>query len=278
MPITRRNLIHTEAEAFKPPVFEPNAGPKQRAVNWLRRFLDLQAGSAWHDLGQELGQVRGRLLDIGCGAQIYRGLVPPGVTYRGIDTAAAKAKFGYEVPDTHYFEGDDWGIEPGSVDTALCTEVLEHIEQPAPFLAQTFGVLAPGGRLILTVPFSARWHFIPYDYWRYTPASLNMLLREAGFTAIAVHARGNPLTVACYKVMSLHFLLLFGAGSGAGHVIGRIAGILLLPVLALVALIANLTLRADWGDDCIGYTVTATRPAQEPAYEPTPGLRPPEAA
>lgn len=255
----RRNLIERSTEDFKPPVFKPNTTARNRLENWLRRFLDLQAGSVWRDLRDELGQVRGRVLDIGCGAQIYRDLVPAEAAYRGIDTIDAKARFGYDVPDTHYFEGECWGLEDGSFDVALCTEVLEHIDAPAAFLARTARVLRPGGLLLLTVPFAARWHFIPYDYWRYTPSSLNMLLTAAGFAEVRVQARGNPLTVACYKVMALQLMLLFGSDTGGPGPVKRVLGVVLLPLLGAVACVANATMRADWGDDCLGYTVIARR-------------------
>jgi SAM-dependent methyltransferase len=251
----RRNLIEQDAEDFKPPVFKQGTSARNRLENWLRRFLDLQAGSAWRDLRRILATVQGRLLDIGCGAQVYRSLVPANVVYRGIDTCDAKARFGYCVPDTHYFEGNDWGVEDASFDTAMCTEVLEHVADPATFLARACRSLKPGGLLVLTVPFAARWHYIPFDYWRYTPSSLNLLLQAAGFDEVRVLARGNPLTVACYKVMALQLGLLFG-GTGLAK---RILGIVLLPVLGGLACIANLSLAADWGDDCLGYTVTARR-------------------
>lgn len=256
---TRRNLVDTAAEDFKPPVFKPNVSTRNRMENWLRRFLDLQAGSAWRDLRHELKQARGSLIDIGCGAQVYRSLVLPEVVYRGIDTSDARTRFGYDVPDTTYFDGDDWGIADGTFDTALCTEVLEHIPDPATFLARTCRCLRPGGRLILTVPFAARWHFIPYDYWRYTPSGLHLLLTAAGFNEVRVLARGNPVTVACYKSMSLMLMLLFGSGGTLNGLVKRVIGVLLLPVLGILACIANLSLLADWGDDCLGYTVTARR-------------------
>lgn len=255
----RRNLVEQAAEDFKPPVFKPNRSIRNRLENWLRRFVDLQAGSIWRDLRSELAAARGSLLDIGCGAQVYRDLVPAEVAYLGIDTSDAKARFGYDVPDTSYFDGDDWGVADGAFDTALCTEVLEHIADPRAFLARTNRCLRPGGRLVLSVPFAARWHFIPHDYWRYTPTSLQMLLTEAGFDQVSVHARGNPLTVACYKVMALHLLLLFGPGAGPLGLLQRAAGVLLLPIFAVIALVANLSLASDWGDDCLGYTVTARR-------------------
>ncbi len=176
----RRNLVERTAEDFRPPLFKPNTSARNRLENRLRRFLDLQAGSIWRDLRVELGQLRGRLLDIGCGAQVYRGLLPAQVAYCGLDTKDAQARFGYSVPDTHYVEGDAWGVEDGAFDTALCTEVLEHIPDPAAFLARAHRCLRPGGRLVLTVPFAARWHFIPYDYWRFTPSGLHLLLTGAG--------------------------------------------------------------------------------------------------
>jgi SAM-dependent methyltransferase len=257
-PSRRRNLVTRSEEGFKPPLFKPNLTLRSRLENRLRRFLDLQAGSAWSDLRRELATAEGSLLDIGCGAQIYRGLIPPTVRYRGIDTTDARAHFGYEVPDTQYFAGDDWGVEDNGFDVALCTEVLEHIVDPPAFLARAHRCLRPGGRLVMTVPFAARWHFIPYDYWRFTPSSLNLLLTSAGFADVRVQARGNPLTVACYKAMALHLALLFG---GDAVTVKRVIGVLTLPVLAMLACVANLSLQADWGDDCLGYTVTAKRPA-----------------
>jgi SAM-dependent methyltransferase len=255
----RRNLILSAEENFRPPIFKPNTSPKNRLENRLRRFLDLQAGSIWRDLQDILPGVTGDLLDIGCGAQVYRALIPPHVNYQGVDTADAKSRFGYAVPDTHYFSGDDWGVADASFDTALCTEVLEHIENPAAFLSRAARCLRPGGLLVLTVPFAARWHFIPYDYWRYTPASLKILLAAAGFEDVFVAGRGNPLTVACYKVITLNLALLFGPGRGTSQIARRILGLLLSPLLAAAACLANLTLAADWGDDWLGFTVTARR-------------------
>ena len=73
-------------------------------------------------------------------------------------------------------------------------------------------------------------------------------------------ARGNPLTVACYKVMALILMLLFGADDKRPGIVARVCGVVLLPFLALAALVANVTMQSDWGDDCLGYTVTARRP------------------
>jgi hypothetical protein len=199
------------------------------------------------------------LLDIGCGAQVYRELVPHNVSYRGIDTMDAKQRFGYEIPDTHYFDGDDWGVPDGSIEIVLCTEVLEHIQAPAAFLRKIRDTLCLHGRLVMTVPFAARWHFIPHDFWRFTPSGIAALLTDTGFSDIVVTARGNPLTVACYKVMALPLMLIFGDATGWRRVARLLTGILLLPVVGAIAVVANISMRSDWGDDCLGYTVTAKR-------------------
>ena len=64
---------------------------------------------------------------------------------------------------------------------------MEHVPEPAGFLAEASRCLRPGGRLLLTVPFAARWHYIPHDYWRFTPSALERLLSAAGFDRIAIY-------------------------------------------------------------------------------------------
>jgi len=72
----------------------------------------------------------------------------------GIDTADAKAHFGYTMPDTRYFAGDDWPLESASMDLVLATETLEHVPNPAGFLAEASRCLKLGGQVLLTVPFA----------------------------------------------------------------------------------------------------------------------------
>jgi SAM-dependent methyltransferase len=99
---------------------------------------------------------RGTLLNVGCGAQPYRWLLPEGVKYIGMDIVDAKERCGYTQPDTLYYSGNVWPIESRSVDFVLSTETLEHVIEPASFLAEAYRCLRPGGRLLLTVPFAAR--------------------------------------------------------------------------------------------------------------------------
>lgn len=255
----RGNMVDATSETWRPQLFVPTTTRLSLFLAAVRRFFDIQAGSAWRDLSAVLPSFRGTVLDVGCGAQPFRPLVSPEATYLGIDTDEAKAHFGYEMPNTTYFSGDVWPIADASVNVVLCTETLEHVLETRRFLHQAARCLVAGGTLLLTIPFAARWHFIPYDYWRFTPSSLNHLLSEAGFHDVRVYARGNACTVACYKVMTLLLLLLMPqTASRISGPLLRLLGLLFLPLFFLIALIANLSLRYG-GDDCLGHTVLAVR-------------------
>lgn len=251
----RENFALRTTERWQPPAFRAPRTRRDRAVGAMRRMLDLQAASAWKDLKVLLADATGDVLDVGSGAQPYRPLLPSDARYRAIDSASAKEDFGYAMPETEYFHGNRWPVADGTVDVVLSTETLEHVPKPGVFLAEARRVLRDSGRIVLTVPFSARWHYIPHDYWRYTPSSLRNLLEDAGFTDVVVHARGNERTVACAKIMALILPALLPPGGGFGA--RRVAAGLGLPVLALIALLAHLTLRSDGGDDCLGWTATA---------------------
>ncbi len=252
----RENLALRTSERWQPPAFRPPRTRWDRLLAAGRRLLDLQAASVWRDLKLELASAHGDVLDVGAGAQPYRPLLPSGARYRAIDVAVAGEAFGYDLPDTEYFEGDRWPADDASIDVVLATETLEHVPDPSVFLAEARRVLRPGGRIILTVPFAARWHYIPHDYWRFTPSSLLNLLASASFGDVVVHARGNEITVACYKLMALILPALLPPDGGVTP--ARIGAILMLPLLALLALVAHMSMRDDGGVDCLGWTVTAT--------------------
>lgn len=51
-----------------------------------------------------------------------------------------------------------------SFDAILCSEVLEHVPEPTHALDEFARLLKPGGKLILTAPFSSNVHMAPYHY------------------------------------------------------------------------------------------------------------------
>lgn len=72
----------------------------------------------------------------------------------------------------------------------LCSEVLEHVSDPRPILAEIYRVLQPGGTALLTVPFMFRQHADPADYGRYTEWFWAENLPRLGFSDLTIEKQG----------------------------------------------------------------------------------------
>ena len=82
-------------------------------------------------------------------------------------------------------------VDDASFDAVLCTQVLEHVDDPGAVLGELHRVLRAGGGLWLTVPLAWPLHEEPFDFFRYTPYSLTTLLERAGFVDVEVAARNG---------------------------------------------------------------------------------------
>ncbi len=247
----------TTSASRRPEAFRPPANmPRGRLGAFVRRALDLQVHTVRAALAPWLAARRGSLLEVGCGAMPYRPLVPADCRYQGLDWAGAETAFGYAEKDVALFDGETFPFPDASFDAVFHTEVLEHIPDPQAFLTECRRVLVPGGELFLTVPFQARFHYIPHDYWRFTPSGLTRLLTKAGLADIAVAPRGTDVTVAGYKATAVVFRLLRGGFAS------KCLGAALSPLGAAGLALGHLSLARGWGspDDCLGYTATARRP------------------
>lgn len=68
-------------------------------------------------------------------------------------------------------------VADGSFDLVLCTQVLEHVQNPARVVDECYRVLKPGGILIATAPSIYPHHGYPADNWRFMPDGFRHLLR-----------------------------------------------------------------------------------------------------
>ena len=80
--------------------------------------------------------------------------------------------------------------QPGSFDVVVAFDVIEHVEHDVESLASLGKQLAPGGRLVMTVP-AMPWLWSKHDethhhYRRYTRASLNEALVKAGLKPVRI--------------------------------------------------------------------------------------------
>lgn len=149
---------------------------------------------------------RGRLVDIGCGVKPYRkmmaGLVDQHV---GVDHAASfhdrsevdLAGTAYQIP-----------ADAGSFDSALCTSVLEHLEEPEQAVRECHRLLVPGGVAIYSMPFIWHLHEEPRDFYRYTKYGLMHLFKKSGFEVMEIKALSGFFTtfgtLLAYYVMRLN--------------------------------------------------------------------------
>jgi 2-polyprenyl-3-methyl-5-hydroxy-6-metoxy-1,4-benzoquinol methylase len=122
----------------------------------------------------------GKTIDLGCG----EGILVEEYRERGFDIVGLD--FNYESP--HVIRGDMTRLqfEDESYDLALALDVIEHLsfEQQSQALAETWRILKPGGRAILTIPNLA--HFAS----RVTFALFGKLLRTS---SIDRHPGDRPI-------------------------------------------------------------------------------------
>jgi SAM-dependent methyltransferase len=140
-----------------------------------------------------------RVIDVGCGVQPYRALVERFRSYVGFDSPSRPDS----AANADVF-GDATALPfaDASADLMLCTEVMEHVPDPAAMIAEIRRVLCPGGHLVLTVPFMWQLHDEPYDYWRFTEFGLREMLERGGFQVETLRGingmLGALLQMRCY--------------------------------------------------------------------------------
>jgi len=71
-----------------------------------------------------------------------------------------------------------------SFDIVISSQVLEHVESPADYLAEAHRLLRTGGTLLLSTHGTFQDHPCPGDYWRWTGMGLRKVLSEAGFEVV----------------------------------------------------------------------------------------------
>lgn len=84
-----------------------------------------------------------------------------------------------------------------SLDAIVCTQVLEHVPNPAEVLREFRRLLKPMGQLLLSAPLAWEEHEMPFDFYRYTRSGLEHLLREARFDHIEIAPRSD-----CFETLS----------------------------------------------------------------------------
>ncbi|MFM2268545.1 MAG: hypothetical protein RL757_1986 [Bacteroidota bacterium] len=124
----------------------------------------------------------GDIIDVGCGQKPYKEFFKY-EKYIGIEVEQEGHTHENEDVDIFY-DGKHIPFADNHFDSAICSQVLEHVFHPDDFLQEIRRVLKPDGCLLLTVPFVWDEHEQPYDYARYSSFGLRFLLEKNGFEVI----------------------------------------------------------------------------------------------
>src|SRR5690349_6712282 len=129
-------------------------------------------------------QKRPRILDVGCGDGLFFDRLLEFADVEGIESEAALISPGNQHRRRIHVCQLDANFNPAApYDVVLMLDVLEHIQEPTPVLRRALELLAPGGRVIVTVPaFQRLWTThddLNHHYVRYTKRSFRKLADAA---------------------------------------------------------------------------------------------------
>ncbi len=142
-------------------------------LGWLYRNAWLYPRLSTH--------LHGEVLDVGCGIGDMLRFRPGTV---GADVNARSVDWGREQGlDMHLIVDGVLPFDSGRFDAALMDNVLEHIESPAPLLAEIRRVLKPSGTLLVGVPGRKGFSADPDHKVYYDRESLCACLAKQGFSA-----------------------------------------------------------------------------------------------
>jgi len=171
----------------------------QRAGRWRSSTDSAEVGtgsrlitdSVAQAYGQHLaGHAHGRLLDLGCGQAplygIYRPLVDEVTCVDWADAPHIDRTCDLAQP---------LPFADAAFDTIILSDVLEHVPDPALVWREMTRVLAPGGHIVMNVPFFYWLHAHPHDFYRYTGFALQRFVALNGLELQALRTLGGVLDV-----------------------------------------------------------------------------------
>lgn len=179
---------------LQPIAAEVGSNPSMRATGRRQHYLearptDVHSLARWDPFSYVAGQLEAlvrelacpsslpsgaRLLDYGCATQPYRHLFGPGIDYVGADL------HGNPLARVELREDGTVPLPDSSFDMVLSTQVLEHVVDPAGYLAECYRLLKPGGSVVLSTHGIMYYHPDPEDYWRWTSGGLVKVVEDAG--------------------------------------------------------------------------------------------------
>ena len=204
-----------------------------------------------------LGGRNARVLDVGSGQGDFAAELlerHPGTEVLGLEVSPAGIEISRrKAPSAEFMVRDltkaesppdqwrDWATH------AVCSEVLEHVDDPRSLIANSAPYMAPGCRLVVTVPGGPMSAFDRHIGHRrhFSAADLRNLLTEAGFEVEMSGGAGFPFFNLYRLVVILRGRRLVDDVTSGGGSDSRLAGAVMAAFRALLRL--NLPIfRGGW--------------------------------
>jgi SAM-dependent methyltransferase len=175
----------------------PSTSTIAAGVLWRRRVIEKLLGVSPPGGGA-------RVLEIGCGTGSFAELFVakyPEAAFLGLDSSAIGVREARRKVPTAVFRQRDLLLPQSREDDlefgathAVCSEVCEHVDDPAALLRNSMDYMAPGCRLVVTVPGGPISEYYKYLGHRrhYNAASLRELLQRAGYEVEFTSGIGFP--------------------------------------------------------------------------------------
>jgi SAM-dependent methyltransferase len=147
-----------------------------------------------------------RVLDLGCGAgdsvEQFRSL-NPGVSWVGVDVERSPEVAARTRADAEFrtFDGRSIPAGDGAADWVYCKQVLEHVAEPAPLIADVARVLRPGGWFAGSTSQLEPYHSLSTG--NITPYGLMGLLEAAGMELVEVRPGIDAVTLIAHRAMGM---------------------------------------------------------------------------
>jgi SAM-dependent methyltransferase len=169
--------------------------------------------AAW--LRAEGAQAEGkRVLDVGCGGKPYYPFFTRASEYVGVDSSHPAADLHAPV--------EQLPVDDASFDLVLCTQVLEHADDPAQAVRELRRVVKPGGRVLASTHGVQVYHPDPVDLVRWTHTGLRRLFEENG-TWSSLEVVPSSGTTACVAMLLALYVDLLARRAHLGAVGGIVA-------------------------------------------------------
>ena len=160
-------------------MLDAGSGPDPARVLQARQMKEAAVdnryfATARHDVLAHISGAPARVLEIGCGAGSTmaelrkRGPVTQAV---GVELDPASAETARAQFDTIYVSAVETApfeqaVAQGTLDLVLCLDVLEHLVDPWTVVKRVSPLLAPGGRLYISLPNVRNWKFLARLFFR----------------------------------------------------------------------------------------------------------------